>query len=150
MKNVKSNKRISQLLAGVLVAGALPLFGCGGTDFTGTYVGTIARTDSRTAMTTSSVETWTIVDGQGANLVRKRQTETCTLKLETGTCSQGCYNQVIVAGQQCVFAGETFTLEAGLIDSGNVSDEDNTISTSWTSAAGIVGAITETGTITRQ
>ena len=150
MKNFKSNKRIAQLLVGVLVAAALPLPGCGGSDFTGTYVGTIARTDSRTAMTTSSVETWTIVDGPSANLVRKRQAETCTLKLETGTCSDGCFNQVIVAGQQCIFAGETFTLEAGKIDSGNVSDDAYAISTSWTSAARIVGAITETGTITRQ
>lgn len=138
------------LLAYSLLAGALTLPGCGGSDFTGTYVGTIARTDSRTAMTTSSIETWTIVDGPRANLVRKRQAETCTLKLETGTCSEGCFNQVIVAGQQCVFGGETFTLEAGLIDSGNVSDEDVTISASWTSSTGIVGAITETGTITRQ
>ena len=101
-------------------------------------------------MTTNSVKTWTIVEGQGANLVRQRQTETCTLKLETGACLEGCFNHVMVAGQQCVFAGETFTLEAGKLESGNVSDQDNTITTSWTSATGIVGAITETGTITRQ
>ncbi|MBP9085228.1 MAG: hypothetical protein KBG15_03880 [Kofleriaceae bacterium] len=143
-------KNLNRLLSSVLIAGVLPLVNCGGTDFSGTYVGTVARTDSRTAMTTSSVETWTLVDGPGANLVRQRQAETCTLKLETGTCSEGCFNQVIVAGQQCIFGGETFTLEAGLLDSGNVSDEDVTISASWTSSAGIVGAITETGTITRQ
>jgi hypothetical protein len=134
----------------LLLVAALPLAGCGGSDFTGTYVGSITRTDTRTATTTSKAETWTIVDGANANLVRKRDAEQCTLKLETGTCSDGCYNQVILAGQQCVFGGETFTLEAGEIKDGNVSDADYTISATWKSATGVAGAIVESGTLTRQ
>ena len=82
--------------------------------------------------------------------MRKLQTETCTLQLETGTCSDGCYSQVIVANQPCVFAGETLTLEAGTIDSGDVSNDDYTIATSWKSITGAVAAVTETGTMTRQ
>ena len=134
----------------LLVVVALHLAGCGGSDFTGIYVGSIARTDTRTAATTSKAETWTIVDGANANLVRKRDAEQCTLKLETGTCSDGCYNQVILAGQQCVFGGETFTLEAGEIKDGNVSDADYTVSATWKSATGVAGAIVESGTLTRQ
>lgn len=134
----------------LLVVVALPLAGCGGSDFTGTYVGSITRTDTRTATTTSKAETWTIVDGANANLVRKRDAEQCALKLETGTCSEGCYNQVILAGQQCVFGGETFTLEAGVIEDGNVSDADYTVSATWKSATGVAGAIVESGTLTRQ
>ncbi|HPH66848.1 MAG TPA: hypothetical protein PLF40_13925 [Kofleriaceae bacterium] len=141
-------KRLNAMTLLLIVA--LPLAGCGGTDFTGTYMGSIARTDTRTAATTSKAETWVIADGANANLVRKRDAEQCTLKLETGTCSEGCYNQVILAGQQCIFGGETFTLEAGVIKDGNVSDDDYTISTSWRSAAGVAGAVVESGTLTRQ
>jgi len=124
------------------------LGGCGGTGFGGRYVGEIQRTDTRNNTSNTKSENWTI-DERGATLTRDRDGVTCQLTLETGDCSEGCFNKVIVDGE-CTFDGERFTLETGLIESGNVSDNDFQISTSWTSTTGVQGAIVESGVITKQ
>ena len=123
------------------------LVACGGNDFSGSYVGDVAQLDTRTNATTTASEHWTIDD---ATLVRTRGNESCSLALETGTCSDGCYNKVILVDQHCTFAAESFALEMGEVSDGNVSDHAVTISLSWTSAAGVHAALVESGTLTKQ
>ncbi len=140
-------------LAALLVAASLVasnLIACGGTNFTGTYVGDIVRTDVRTNTFTTVTEKWTINDN-ASKLFRVRDGIPCELTLELG-CSMGCFDKVISAGE-CIFDGELFRLESGLIDSGNLGDNDFQISMSWT-AAGAGGArvqaIVESGIMTKQ
>lgn len=128
---------------------ASTLAACGGTDFDGAYVGDISRTDIRTNTSTTVNEKWTI---DGAKLTRVRSGTTCELTLEAGSCTEGCFNQVITGGE-CTFGGELFRLETGLIESGNVSDKVYQISTLWT-VTGVGGAriaaLTESGMISKQ
>ena len=130
----------------VFLAVTTILVGCGGNDFSGVYVGDVAQLDTRTNATNTASEQWRIDD---ATLVRMRGTESCSLALETDTCSDGCYNKVLLVDQHCTFAAESFVLEMGEVSDGNVSDHAVTISLSWTSAAGVHAALVETGTLTK-
>ncbi len=123
------------------------LVACGGYDFSGSYVGDVEQLDTRTNATTTASEDWTIAN---ATLVRTRGTESCSLALETNTCSDGCFSKLILVDQHCTFAAESFALEMGEVSEDNVSDRAVTISLSWTSAAGVHAALVETGRMTKR
>src|SRR5262249_20085927 len=86
--------------------------GCGGHDFDGTWTRSIERDEVATDVKTSHDEVWQIHEAAGS-LDRTRGAEQCTLALERGTCSRGCFDQVILAGQSCTLDGVSLVLLEG-------------------------------------
>jgi hypothetical protein len=121
--------------------------GCGGHDFSGTWTGGVERTAVGTGNKVSHDETWQI-DQAAGTIERTRGTEHCTLALERDTCSRGCYDLVILAGQRCTLEGVSLVLLEGYMSSGAGRNADVTLS--WAAAVGEPAEITETGTMVQQ
>lgn len=124
------------------------LSACGGTNFNGDYDGTITRTTTQNHASVTVVEEWHIEPGE---LVRTWLGGSCVLELERGTCSMGCYSQVVLGGGTCVFDGQAYVLESGVIDSKQDGD-DETFSArfSWALESGAPAALTETGVMVQR
>lgn len=120
--------------------------GCGGTDFTGTWTGDIERANVTTGAAVTLAETWKI-NGPADRLDRTRGAETCALMLETGTCSRGCFDKVVLAGQSCAIDGRTMVLLEGYLSEEGAGDGIAEVSMSWAITATTAPEIIETGTL---
>lgn len=132
----------------LMVLGFLAV-GCGGTDFTGTWTGDIERANVGTGTAVTLAEKWQIND-RADRLDRTRGTETCTLTLETGTCSRGCFDKVVLAGQPCVIDGRTLVLLEGYLSEEGAGDGVADVSMSWAVTGTGAPEIIETGTLDQQ
>jgi len=123
----------------------LLLGACGGFDYAGTWDGDIERMTVASGVTLSTHEQWHIHD---AELDRVRGSESCTLVVEQGTCSRGCYDKVILAGQSCMIDGRTLVLIEGYLSwQGSSARDKADASLSWAASAGATPEIVETGVL---
>jgi hypothetical protein len=126
----------------------LALAACGGHDFDGTWLGSIERDDVATSVKTTVDESWD-VDETAGTLDRTRGNEHCTLSIERGTCSHGCYDKVILAGQTCTLDGVPLVLLDGLMETAGGTRDAN-VSLSWATAPGDPAEVVESGTMIQQ
>jgi hypothetical protein len=126
----------------------LALAACGGHDFDGTWLGSIEREDVANSAKATLDESWDIDEAAGT-LDRTRGNEHCTLSIERGTCSQGCFDKVILAGQTCTLDGVPLVLLDGLMQTAG-GTRDAAVSLSWATAPGDPAEVVETGTMTQQ
>jgi hypothetical protein len=126
----------------------LVLAACGGHDFDGTWLGSIERDDVATSAKTTLDERWEI-DEEAGTLDRTRGSEQCTMNIERGECSRGCYDKVILAGQTCMLDGASLVLLDGFMAT-NGGSRDASVMLMWASAPGGTTGVIETGTMTQQ
>jgi len=126
----------------------LVLAACGGHDFDGTWSGSIDRDVLATSTMTTLDERWDIDEAAGT-LDRMRGSEHCTLSIERGECSHGCFDKVILAGQTCTLDGVPLVLLEGLMETAG-GTRDATVSLSWATAPGDPAEVLESGTMTQQ
>jgi hypothetical protein len=126
----------------------LALTACGGHDFDGTWLGSIEREDVATSAKTTLDERWEIDEAAGT-LDRTRGSEQCTLSIERGSCSHGCFDKVILAGQTCTLDGVPLVLLDGLMETAGGTRDAN-VTLTWATAPGDPTEVVEAGTMIQQ
>jgi len=134
-----------------LISAVIALAGCGGHDFTGMYQGDVHRVDQASSADVAASATVTI-NSNASQLTWSRGSEMCDLQLETGQCSHGCYDKVILSGQTCTIEGQTLVLVSGLLESQLADIPDNGIrmTMTWAATADGTPRYVDSGVLARQ